>query len=311
MLVKIIIFAIISVVSVTRLSSIKVPKYLGIYYGWPSLVENSKGDVAKASSWFKQFDLLVFGDGIWKSSHGDHVKTKSIIENLIANKTKVYGYVDLGVSTQNLNETQMRQAVDGWQAMGANGIFWDDAGYDYKVTRQRQSTMIQYCHSKGMNVIMNAWNPDDVLAGDNMQLNSNDTYLLESYLVADGKYSSLNDWKIKADICASYRKSFGVQMACLSTPKTNDQFTQAWFGTAIYNFDYFQATEIAYSSSNNKLAFNTNPSSNYGTRWTSDTISFNTTTKCYSRSTDSWILNVLGDGESWGYGKFTPVTKSD
>ncbi|CAF4035596.1 unnamed protein product, partial [Rotaria sp. Silwood1] len=27
-------------------------------------------------------------------------------------------------------------------------IFWDDAGFDYGVTRQRQSNMIQYCHSK-------------------------------------------------------------------------------------------------------------------------------------------------------------------
>ena len=62
-------------------------------------------------------------------------------------------------------------------------------------------------------------------------------------------------------------------MACLSTTKTNDQFTQAWFGTAMYNFDYFQATDITYSSSNNKLTFTANPSSNYGTVWQSDTIS--------------------------------------
>ena len=165
--------------------------------------------------------------------------------------------------------------------------------------------MIQYCHSIGMNVIMNAWNPDDVLAGINVQLNSNDIYILESYLISDGKYLSLNDWKIKADKCADYQKRLGVQMACLSTTKTNDQFTQAWFATTMYNFDYFQATDITYSASNNKLAFIANPSSNYGTHWQSDVISSNTAKTRFSRSTESWTLSINGDGVSWGYGTFT------
>jgi len=165
--------------------------------------------------------------------------------------------------------------------------------------------MIEYCHGKGMNVIMNAWNPDDVLAGVNIQLNTNDTYLLESYLISDGKYLSLTDWKIKADKCANYQKSLGVKMACLSTTNTNDQYTQAWFGTAMYNFDYFQATDITYSASNNILAFMENPSSNYGTVWQNDTISYNTDKTRFSRSTESWTLSIAGDGISWGYGTFT------
>jgi hypothetical protein len=152
---------------------------------------------------------------------------------------------------------------------------------------------------------MNAWNPDDVLGGTNVQLNANDIYLLESYLVSNGKYSSLKDWEIKANKCANYEKNLGVAMACLSTPKTNDQFTQAWFGTAMYNFDYFQATEISYSSSNNNLTFTPNPSSDYGKVWKSDTISSNTTKTYFSRSTDTWTLSIAGDGQSWGYGTFT------
>ena len=62
---------------------------------------------------------MVFGDGIWKTTHGDHAKTQAIIANLISNKTLAFGYVDLGVKTQNLTEAQMREAVDGWAAMGA------------------------------------------------------------------------------------------------------------------------------------------------------------------------------------------------
>ncbi|CAF4754314.1 unnamed protein product [Rotaria sp. Silwood2] len=198
----------------------------------------------------------------------------------------------------------MRTAVDGWRAMGANGIFWDDAGFDYLVTRQRQSNMIKYSHSKHMSVIMNAWNPDDIFNGTNVQLHSNDIYLLESYLVSNGQYLSLTDWKIKADKCVKYQKRFGTKMACLSTPMTNDQFTQTWFGTAIYNFDYFQATEITYSASNNQLTFKPNPSSSYGKFWLSDKISSNTQHSIFSRSTESWTLIVAGDGASWGYGTF-------
>ncbi len=156
-----------------------------------------------------------------------------------------------------------------------------------------------------MNVIMNAWNPDDVLAGVDVQLNANDIYLLESYLISNGEYSSLTDWKIKADKCADYQKHLGVKMACLSTPKTNDQFTQAWFGTAMYNFDYFQATGIHYSSDNNNLIFTANPSSDYGTVWQNDTISYNATAARFSRSTESWTLSIAGDGATWGYGTFT------
>jgi hypothetical protein len=120
MFLKIFIFFTISILYVNALTAVKVPKYLAIYYGWPSLVQNSQGNLLTASYWFQQFDLIVFGDGIWNTSHGDHYNTITIISNLIANGNEVFGYVDLGVTTQNLSETQMRAAVDGWSAMGAN-----------------------------------------------------------------------------------------------------------------------------------------------------------------------------------------------
>lgn len=151
---------------------------------------------------------------------------------------------------------------------------------------------------------MNSWNPDDVMSGTDVQLNSNDIYLLESYLISDGKYLSLTDWEIKANKCANYQNTLGVQMACLSTTNTSDQFTQAWFGTAIYNFDYFQSTEITYSASNNMLTFTPNPSSEYGTIWQSDTVASNAAKTNFSRATDSWTLIVTGDGQTWGYGTF-------
>ena len=131
MLWKTFIVFVMSISSVIALSSVKVPKYLAVYYGWPSLVQNSQGNLTKASDWFKQFDLIVFGDGIWKTSHGDHANTVIIIGNLIADQKKVFGYVDLGVSTQNLTEEEMRTAVDGWSAMGVNVRLTLEKGFSH------------------------------------------------------------------------------------------------------------------------------------------------------------------------------------
>jgi hypothetical protein len=71
---------------------------------------------------------------------------------------------------------------------------------DYNVTRSRQNTMISYCHSLNLRVMMNAWDPDDVMSGTPMILNSQDFYLLESYLIEDNIYQNLTLWKIKVAI---------------------------------------------------------------------------------------------------------------
>jgi hypothetical protein len=52
--------------------NINIPKHLGIYYGWPSLVQGANGNLSSAIVIFNQFDLIVFGDGIASPSHGDH-----------------------------------------------------------------------------------------------------------------------------------------------------------------------------------------------------------------------------------------------
>ncbi|CAF4668442.1 unnamed protein product, partial [Didymodactylos carnosus] len=143
------------------------------------------------------------------------------------------------------------------------GIFWDDAGFDYRVTRERQSQMLDFCHELNLACIMNAWNPDDVMGGSDTKMSSSDIYLLESFIISNNEYKSLEDWKSKSDKCSKYRQQLGVQMACLSSGSTpisstfnkSDHFTQAWFGAAMYSFDFFQATDINYSATDNTVYF--------------------------------------------------------
>ena len=51
--------------------------------------------------------------------------------------TTAFGYIDLGVTTQDLPLTEVYARIDEWKATGAQGIFLDDFGYDYGTTRDR------------------------------------------------------------------------------------------------------------------------------------------------------------------------------
>lgn len=107
---------------------VTAPKRMAIYYGYPSLVQNASWNVAAATATFSQFDLIIFGDNISYPTHGDHANTQTIIGSLNAMGKLTYGYVDLGVTTQNLSIAQMQTVVSNWSTMGIKGIFWDDAG---------------------------------------------------------------------------------------------------------------------------------------------------------------------------------------
>jgi len=87
--------------------------------------------VIGASDWFQKFDLIIFGDGIWENTHGDHLKTKTIINDLIAHGKNVFGYIDLGVSTQNLSDIEMRKGVNGCYCKNTIGVFHQKVGPGY------------------------------------------------------------------------------------------------------------------------------------------------------------------------------------
>jgi hypothetical protein len=175
--------------------------------------------------------------------------------------------------------------------------------------------MINYCHSLNLVVMMNAWNPDDVMSGTPMVLGSGDIYLLESYLISNGVYQNLSAWKTKADKCLSYSASLGISMACLSTSTspisssfgTTQQFSQAWFGTAIYDFNYFQATDYQYSATNNTLYTFANPVSFYGNTWQTNDVQTDSIIHYY-RSTDTNMIQIYGNGATYGSGNVTSLS---
>ena len=291
------------------------PKQLCIYYAWPSTVNGSGGNTNNAINVFKNFDVIVFGDGIWKTTHGDNLNTKTIISGLKAAKPsiKIFGYIDVSTTIQNLSEAQLKAAIDGWQQMGVNGVFGDDFGSDFGVNRSRQNVFIDYAHSKGLSVFANSWNIEDALGGSDCHLTgtNGDFYLMESYFISDGNYSSLSTNISKANSAYYYMKNKGVGIACVardlsnnvsSTTNQSDKFKQSWHATAMFNFDAFQYTNKNFCSQNEYLFNFPNFITSYGTSWTDYDWVRKVSDTRYERTTNTTTFYITGDGTTNGTG---------
>ena len=243
-------------------SPITAPGRLAIYYGYPSLVNDCAGDVDCAAAAFCEFDLVVFGDTLEHPIHPDHEKTREIIERLhgCGARVYVYGYVDLGVTTQNLPLPIIKQYIDEWKEMGIDGIFLDNAGTDYGVPRERLCDVVEYIHSIGLFAFVNAWDPDDVLADDPPGtptcLGEGDLYLAESHPVACDQCGGLDFWWTKSQKLLCYRQQTGVRMVAMSTGDdgscadwlSHPPYRQALWAAHMFGFD-FGFSNCLYSAS--------------------------------------------------------------
>lgn len=292
------------------------PKYLCIYHAWPSVVNGSNGNTTNAINVFKNFDIIVFGNGIWNVTHGDNANTKTIIAGLKAIKPsiKIFGYIDVSTTLANsLNETQLKMAIDGWQQMGVNGVFGDDFDSGFGVNRTRQNIFIDYAHSKSLSVFANGFKIEEVLGGTDCHLSSknNDYYLMESFFISDGKYTSLQANIDKANKAYYYMRTTGVGIACVARDLSQDitglsnqadKFKQSWHATAMFNFDAFQYTDKDFSSPNGTLYYFPNPVTSYGASW----IDFDWVRKVsdtrFERSTNTNTFYISGDGLTNGTG---------
>lgn len=299
-----------------------LPSQLCIYYGWPSYVNGSRGDAVRAAAQFMRCDLVVLGDGIEHPEHGDNRSAASIISTLRQAGKEVFGYIDLGVTTQNLLLADMERYVDEWRTLGASGIFLDDAGYDYGVTRARQDEIIDYVHGQGMSVFINAWNIDDALADVDeaghpspSRLGPGDIYLAESWLVAGGAYQSIQPWAQKADRALQYMRAKEVRVAGVSTAALNKavttnigstKFRMGFWGAAMYNLSAWQWTDVGYSSGNDRMLFYDTAGWIYGTTFLNDSVAHTSGARRNERATDSGRIVVRGNGTSTGTGEFVP-----
>lgn len=285
-----------------------LPARLAIYYGYPSLVNGSGGDIKAAAAIFADYDVVVFGDGLEFNDVNptrhppgpgptEHQNTRRIIDLLRQStpRTAVYGYVDLG-NSQSLSMTELERRVALWSEMGVGGIFLDEAGFDFGVTRARQNAIVQYIHRLGLSAFLNAYNPDDLFGPDATPLNSigggnppgaptsitsDDIFLLESFQVRKGEYEDVGRWASRTARAAVYRDQFGARLFAITTSSTagefsSSQFQYAWWSALLWSLDGFGWGGPNFNSQDNRLTWRERPhlqASTLGNRFTSSVTS--------------------------------------
>lgn len=137
-----------------------------IYYGYPIAI-TSAWSVDEAVLVYKDYDVVVFGDEYFEPDHEVYAQTAAIMQKLTESypKVKKTGYVPIGGSEgANLTMAELKRRVDLWQALGVQGIFLDEFGYDYGVTRERQNEIIAYVKNFGLFVFVNSWNTNYIFS---------------------------------------------------------------------------------------------------------------------------------------------------
>lgn len=221
------------------------PGRLLIYYGWPSAL-NGGPDGAAVAAELARYDYVVLGDGLASAAHPDHGATVAILSAVHAvAPTRIFGYIDLGLSTQGLSLVEIELRVDQWLATGADGIFLDDFGYDFGVTRARQNAAVDLVHQRGRGVVANGWNPDDLFAsqvhpqynptGLATSLGADDFYLSESFQYGVGAYQDESAWYAKAATVAVHQAALGFGVLSVTTNDATNAYDPAAFAYAWYS----------------------------------------------------------------------------
>jgi hypothetical protein len=236
---------------------------LCIFYADPAGV-NGYWDPILAGQYFSNFDYIIFGYGVQDPTNPNFSQNLQTINEILKINPNclIFGYIDLGVTTSNLSFQTIENNISQWKAIGAKGIMYDDAGYDYHVSRSRLNTAIDLAHSNGLVTCINALVADDVFSssvnptynpdGLSTAITSDDYYLLESLVYDDTNYttangystntgfSTLSDIKFRAQSSLTYRSEIGCKLLASSvyTPSKTSTFNQ----NAI--FDTIEATAI-------------------------------------------------------------------
>lgn len=116
--------------------------------------------------------------------------------------------------------------------MGVKGVFLDEAGYDYGVTRKLQNAAVDAVHAQGLSAWPNPWNPADVFDAQVVPLNSagggnptglatclgaSDRCLLESFQITEEMFRDPAAFVAKADAAFAYRAQFGTALDVVTT----------------------------------------------------------------------------------------------
>lgn len=265
-------------------SAYQKPSNLLIYYGWLNSFNSSVNswNNEKVAQDMAKYSLIVIGDGIQDSGHGDYSNTEVIIPRIKAlnPNAKIFGYVTINQSLANFESK-----VDDWETLQVDGIFLDESGYDYGSTttngRDAFNTKVDYVHGQTYANLcfVNAWNMDHIIGTANdvsypnttwnpnlveSNLTYNDYYLLESFavntLVYGTNYEVKTDWSLRGDKAQTHRYNYGINLvaSCViedGHADTSDLFHFAFTSAMMFALEGFGSSDDYYGASSAKNTF--------------------------------------------------------
>ena len=248
---------------------------LAIYYGYPTLVNDARGEVGKGVKVFAQFSHVVLGGGLEKD--GNRLRPKHPDRKIIeqAPETEFFGYVNLGItnSPEPHSMDEIRERIAAWKEMGVAGIFFDAVGFEYGVTRERQNEAIRGVHELSLKAFVNCHRPDDVFGEKKIPLNSagggnvsglkpeitgGDLYLFESFVIAAGLYQDPAFMREKLNALQEYKKSFRVNTFGVGTfeaisDATEPHLKHFFYCAVLAGFDGIGVADPVYAATSNRL----------------------------------------------------------
>ncbi len=253
------------------------PLRLAIYYGYPSLVNGAAGDLAVALSQMARYDVLVLGDGLefatdegGHAGHEEYVFTTRLVRQLsrTPRQPSIFGYIDLG-RTQGLPAADILDRIDRWAEMGVEGVFLDEAGYDFGVTRARQNMAVRAAHARNLRVCFNAYRPEDVFGlaavpindagggnpeGASPLLSERDALLLESFALSNGDAEPIARLERRVDEAIVGRRRFGSQIFAVATGDDEPALAHyGWWLASVFGLDAYGWSAPGYGAIASRL----------------------------------------------------------
>lgn len=188
---------------------------LAIFYGWPSLVNGSGGNVERAAAQFAPFDAAVLGDAI--PTADSDPRARAIAER-VSGTCRLHGYLSLGrgAGQPALSARGVRARLRLWARWGVEGVLLDCAGRDFGVSPARLADAVADAHDCSLHVAVNAWEPFDVL-GSRAELGAGDALLAENDVLRHGAVRPPSAYKARLARIELARRELGVAVWAVGT----------------------------------------------------------------------------------------------
>lgn len=192
-----------------------LPGPLSIFYGWPSLVNGAGGDPGRAAEEFARFEAVVFGDAT-PTVAGD--PRGAAVARRLQGRCRVYGYLSLGTGPGQPDWAlaDIRRRLAAWAEWGADGVLLDCAGRDFGVTPDRLALGIDAVHQLEMDAVVNAWDPEDLVASGG-RFGPSDGYLAENDVLRHGVLRPVSAFTRRLGAVDRLRRCLGIRIWATAT----------------------------------------------------------------------------------------------